>query len=64
MRFDRLPNKRAEISIYVIPARDGSKRTPHKNILDIAGKPMIYWPRCKIKSSDGEAESITEVHRS
>lgn len=29
--------------IAIIPARGGSKRLPHKNILDIGGKPMIAW---------------------
>lgn len=27
----------------IIPARGGSKRIPHKNILDFCGKPMIAW---------------------
>ena len=27
----------------VIPARGGSKRLPGKNILELAGKPMIAW---------------------
>ena len=27
----------------VIPARGGSKRLPKKNILDVAGKPLIAW---------------------
>jgi len=29
--------------LAVIPARGGSKRLPKKNILDLAGKPMIFW---------------------
>lgn len=29
--------------IAVIPARGGSKRIPHKNIIDFCGKPMIGW---------------------
>jgi N-acylneuraminate cytidylyltransferase len=29
--------------ICVIPARGGSKRIPHKNIMDFCGKPMIAW---------------------
>ena len=29
--------------LAIIPARGGSKRIPKKNILDIAGKPMIAW---------------------
>lgn len=27
----------------IIPARGGSKRLPHKNILDLEGKPLISW---------------------
>ncbi|WP_417859719.1 cytidylyltransferase domain-containing protein [Winogradskyella sediminis] len=27
----------------IIPARGGSKRIPHKNIIPIGGKPMIAW---------------------
>ena len=29
--------------LAIIPARGGSKRLPNKNILDLAGKPMIAW---------------------
>ena len=29
--------------LAVIPARGGSKRLPNKNILNLAGKPMIAW---------------------
>ena len=29
------------MSICIIPARGGSKRIPHKNIVDFAGKPLI-----------------------
>ncbi|MCO6470663.1 MAG: acylneuraminate cytidylyltransferase family protein [Saprospiraceae bacterium] len=32
-----------ESIIAIIPARGGSKRIPHKNIIDVAGKPMIVW---------------------
>ena len=31
-------------TLVVIPARGGSKRIPKKNIVDVAGQPMIYWP--------------------
>lgn len=31
-------------NIAIIPARGGSKRIPHKNIKEFAGKPMIAWP--------------------
>ena len=29
--------------LAIIPARGGSKRLPRKNILDLAGKPLIVW---------------------
>ena len=29
--------------LVIIPARGGSKRLPRKNILDLAGKPLIAW---------------------
>ena len=29
--------------VAVIPARGGSKRIPHKNIVDFCGKPLIAW---------------------
>ena len=29
--------------IAIIPARSGSKRLPHKNIMEFMGKPMIGW---------------------
>lgn len=29
--------------IAVIPARGGSKRIPHKNIIDFMGKPLMAW---------------------
>lgn len=29
--------------LAVIPARGGSKRLPKKNVLDLAGKPLIAW---------------------
>ena len=31
------------IHIAIIPARGGSKRLPNKNILPLAGKPLITW---------------------
>ena len=30
--------------LVVVPARGGSKRIPKKNIIDIHGQPMIFWP--------------------
>jgi len=33
----------AKSFLAVIPARGGSKRLPNKNILNLAGKPLLYW---------------------
>tara|TARA_B110000483_G_C18147209_1_gene523968 strand:+ start:635 stop:1369 length:735 start_codon:yes stop_codon:yes gene_type:complete len=33
-----------ESTLVVIPARGGSKRIPNKNVKEIFGQPMIYWP--------------------
>ena len=30
-------------SYYVVPARGGSKRLPRKNLLPLAGKPLVQW---------------------
>ena len=32
------------MNIAIIPARSGSKRIKNKNIVSIAGKPIIYFP--------------------
>ena len=32
-----------KIFLAIIPARGGSKRLPRKNVLDLAGKPLIAW---------------------
>lgn len=36
-------------TLVVIPARGGSKRIPNKNIREIFGQPMIYWPLMEIQ---------------
>jgi pseudaminic acid cytidylyltransferase len=36
-------------TLVVIPARGGSKRIPNKNIKEIFGQPMIYWPLMEIQ---------------
>jgi len=37
--------------LAIIPARGGSKRLPRKNILDLAGKPLISWSIDAAKNS-------------
>jgi CMP-N,N'-diacetyllegionaminic acid synthase len=37
-----MPNKRPTV-LGIIPARGGSKRLPRKNILPLAGKPLLAW---------------------
>jgi N-acylneuraminate cytidylyltransferase len=59
--------------IAIIPARGGSKGIPRKNILPIAGKPLIAWSieaartsryveRVVVSTDDGEIASISEEH--
>lgn len=31
------------MTVAIIPARGGSKRIPHKNLIDFCGRPLIYW---------------------
>jgi CMP-N-acetylneuraminic acid synthetase len=37
--------------LAIIPARGGSKRLPRKNVLDLAGKPLIAWTIQAAKNS-------------
>lgn len=37
--------------LAIVPARGGSKGLPGKNILNICGKPLIYWSIAKAKKS-------------
>lgn len=38
--------------VAIIPARGGSKRLPRKNIIQLSGKPIIYWTiRAAIESN-------------
>jgi len=30
-------------AVAIIPARGGSKRIPHKNVMDFEGRPLIAW---------------------
>ena len=35
--------------LVVIPARGGSQRIPNKNVKQIFGQPMIYWPLMELR---------------
>lgn len=35
--------------LVVIPARGGSQRIPNKNVKEIFGQPMIYWPLMELR---------------
>jgi len=35
--------------LVVIPARGGSQRIPNKNVKEIFGQPMIYWPLLELR---------------
>jgi N-acylneuraminate cytidylyltransferase/CMP-N,N'-diacetyllegionaminic acid synthase len=67
-------DKTGEILI-VIPARGGSKRLPRKNVLPLAGKPLICWSieaalesrinaRIMVTSDDEEILNIAKQYRS
>lgn len=60
-----------ESFLAIIPARGGSKRLPRKNILDLAGKPLIEWSieaglnskyidKVVLTSEDSEIQSIAK----
>ena len=57
--------------LAVIPARGGSKRLPRKNVLDLAGKPLISWTiesakkskyidHCIVSTDDTEIAAISK----
>ncbi|TOK51271.1 cytidylyltransferase domain-containing protein, partial [Vibrio parahaemolyticus] len=59
--------------IAIIPARGGSKRLPRKNVLNLAGKPLISWTidaakECKyideilVSTDDREISNIALQH--
>lgn len=59
--------------LAIIPARGGSKRLPHKNILNLAGKPLIAWSieaglNCKyidkviVSSDDNEILDVSKKY--
>lgn len=59
--------------LAVIPARGGSKGLPRKNVLDLAGKPMIAWSidaaagsryidRCIVSTDDAEIAEVARRH--
>ena len=57
--------------LAIIPARSGSKRLPNKNILNLAGKPLIAWTIEEAKKSkyidkvvvSTDSEQIAEISR-
>ncbi len=59
--------------LAIIPARGGSKGLPRKNILDLAGKPLIAWTldaaqasgyvdRCIVSTDDSEIADVCRAH--
>jgi len=64
----------ARKTLIVIPARGGSKRLPRKNVLPLAGKPLISWTieaaieagidaRIVVTSDDDAILAISEEYR-
>lgn len=59
--------------LAIIPARGGSKGLPRKNVLNLAGKPMIAWSieaarqsryidRCIVSTDDSEIAQVAREH--
>ena len=59
--------------LAIIPARGGSKRLPRKNVLDLAGKPLIAWSieaglnsnyidKVLVSSDDDEILEVSKKH--
>jgi len=59
--------------LAIIPARGGSKRLPRKNVLDLAGKPLIAWTieaalqskyidRVIVSTDDDEIAEVSKQH--
>ena len=59
--------------LAVIPARGGSKRLPRKNVLNLAGKPLIAWSieaalqskyidRVVVSTDDNEIANVSKQH--
>lgn len=61
--------------LAIIPARGGSKRLPRKNVLDLAGKPLIAWSieaglkskyidKVLVTSDDDEILEVSKIYGS
>ncbi|MCP5437384.1 MAG: acylneuraminate cytidylyltransferase family protein [Chromatiaceae bacterium] len=59
--------------LAVVPARGGSKGLPRKNVLDLAGRPLITWTlaaardsqyvdRCVVSTDDVEIAEVSRAH--
>ena len=47
--------------LVIIPARGGSKGIPRKNIIDVAGKPLIAWTIKHALNVDGELKVVVST---
>jgi len=45
-------DKQKPVVMALIPARGGSKRIPHKNLVKVFGRPLIYWAIKTAKDSE------------
>ena len=45
------------MAVAIVPARGGSKSIPRKNMIEVAGKPLIDWTL----EAAGAAESIDSI---
>ena len=44
--------------VGVIPAREGSSRLPRKPLMDICGRPMVWWVYRQAKKAEGLEEIV------
>ena len=50
--------------LIIIPARGGSKRIPRKNIKEICGQPMIYWPLMELSKKFSSKQILVSTDSS
>lgn len=59
--------------LAIVPARGGSKGLPRKNVLDLAGRPLIAWTldaaansryidRCVVSTDDADIARVARAH--
>lgn len=47
--------------LAIVPARGGSKSIPHKNIIDLCGKPLIQWTLDEVEKLKDKVDTIVST---